>query len=325
MENFIPLPLLLDLLTHLVDTYKIYLKNGRLMAFIAVLIISLHSMLFLSNVFSLEPLISDLIIKQSFLLLTSPGTPEFTNVFLGIQRDIKIFVGLEWIFLLLSAVASIFFTVSITHASALIHGGKTTSMKDLVLRTIRSWKRPFVTSFYITLLGLGYIFLSLVTLLPLVLILGYQVISSYSGILLLIPAMVFYIYLSVVWNLSLVVSIMEEKSGIKALGKAAEIVKGMKFQGFILSLVLTVLSVILFQGFRWMINFNVKRSEAAIILMGLLVLNSMWMVRMFGQTAYTVLYYKCKKNHGEEVELEAAAEMEYTKISTVPLLNESIP
>ncbi|OMO51022.1 hypothetical protein CCACVL1_30051 [Corchorus capsularis] len=321
MENFIPL--LLDLLTLLVDTYKIYLKNGRLMALIAALIISLHSMLYLFNIFSLKPLISDLLIKQSFLLLTSPGTPEFTNVFVGIQSDIKIFAGVEWIFLLLSAIASIFFTVSITHASALIRGGKTTSMKDLVIRTIRSWKRPFVTSFYITLFSLGYIFLSLITLLPLVLILGNQVISSYSGILLSILAMVFYIYLSVVWNLSIIVSILEEKSGIQALGKADGIVKGMKLQGFILSLVLTILSVILFQGFRWIINFNVKRSETVRILMVLLVLNSIWMVRMFGHTAYTVLYYKCKKNHGEEVELEA--EMEYTKIPAAPLLNESIP
>ncbi|XP_007014001.2 PREDICTED: uncharacterized protein LOC18589112 [Theobroma cacao] len=317
MENFIPL--IFDLLTLLADTYKIYLKNGRLMGFIAALVISLHTVLYLLNVFSVKSLITDLIAKQSHLIPTTPGTPEFTNLLIGTQKDIKIYAGVEWIFLLIIAVASLFLAISTTHASALIHGGKKISIKDLVLRAVRSLKRPFVTCFYITLFGLGYIFLCLVTLLPLVLILGSEVTSSVFAIPLFISAMVFYSYLSVVWNLSLVISVLEETFGIEALGKAAQIVKGMKLQGFILNLLLTILPLLLSQCLRLI---TLKQSEAIRVVITLLLLNSIWLARMFGHTAYTVLYYQCKKTHGEEVELQA--DMEYTKIPTAPLINENI-
>ncbi|KAF7839294.1 hypothetical protein G2W53_007776 [Senna tora] len=37
--------------------------------------------------------------------------------------------------------------------------------------------------------------------------------------------------LAVVWNLSIVVSILEAKSGVEAFGKASQLLKGMKMQG----------------------------------------------------------------------------------------------
>ena len=222
----------------------------------------------------------------------------------------------------MSAIASVFFAVSTTYASALIHGGKKISIKDFVSRTIRSLKRPLVTCFYITLFVFGYLCLCLATLFPLLLILGGgQVTSSVSSILLSISAAVFYTYLSVVWNLALVISVIEEQFGIEALGKAAQIVKGMKLQALILNLLLTILSSILLQCFRLT---KLKQPEATRIVISLLVVSSIWMVRMFGYTAYTVLYYRCKKTHGEEVELQDA-DTEYTKIPTAPLINENIP
>ena len=48
--------------------------------------------------------------------------------------------------------------------------------------------------------------------------------------------MIFYLHLSVVWTLAIVVSVIEEKSGIQALGRAARLVKGMKLKGFLLKL-----------------------------------------------------------------------------------------
>ncbi|XVF47743.1 hypothetical protein PTKIN_Ptkin03bG0135400 [Pterospermum kingtungense] len=320
MGNFVPL--VFDVLAVLADIYKIYLKNGRLMAFIAVLIISFHTMLYLLNVFSFTPFIKKLIMKQTYQLgITPPGTPQFTNLLTGMENDVKIFVAVEWIFLLITAMASLFFAVSTTYASALIHCGKMISIKDLVSTTIRSLKKPLVTIFYITLFVFGYLFLCLITVLPLALILGGgQVTSSVSGIVLKILATVFYTYLSVVWDLALVVSVLEDKFGIEALGKAAQIVKGMKLQGFILNLLLTILSLILSKC----LSINSKQSEAIRIFIAVLIVSSIGMVRMFGYIAFTVLYYRCKKTHGEEVELEAA-DMEYTKIPIAPLTNENVP
>ncbi|XP_022728795.1 uncharacterized protein LOC111284383 [Durio zibethinus] len=284
------------------DAYKVYLKNGRLMAFIAVIIISLHTMIYLLNIFSITPWITDFITKQSYqLLFATPGSPEFTNLVIGTVKDLKIFLVVELVFLLISAIASLFFAISTTYASALIHGGKNISIKDLVSTTIRSLKRPLITCFYITLFLLGYLSLCFTTLLLLAMILGIggdQITSAFSAILLTVSATVFYTFESVVWNLSLVISVLEEKFGIEALGKAAQIC---------LRLV------------------KLEQPKTMGIVIAVLVVSSIWMVRMFWYTAYTVLYYRCKKTHGEEVELQAADHMEYTRIPSPPLTNETIP
>ncbi|XVF47744.1 hypothetical protein PTKIN_Ptkin03bG0135500 [Pterospermum kingtungense] len=241
------------------------------------------------------------------------------------EKDIKTLVVVEWIFLLIGGAASLLFLVLTTYASALIHGGKKISIKNLVSRTIRSFKGPLVTCFYSIIFDFGYLCLCLVTLLPFELILGVgddgQVTSSPSTILLSIPAAVFYTYLTVVWNLAFVISVVEEKYGIEALGKAAQIVKGMKLQGFILNLLLTILSLILLQCFRLM---NSNHSQVIGIVIAMLVPSSIHMVNMFWCTAYTVLYYRCKTTNGGDIALEAA-DMEYNKLLTAPLIKENIP
>ena len=56
--------------------------------------------------------------------------------------------------------------------------------------------------------------------------------STLSATIIFILAVVFLSYLSVVWDLAFVVSVLEEKRGIDALGRAAELVKGLKLNGF---------------------------------------------------------------------------------------------
>ena len=56
--------------------------------------------------------------------------------------------------------------------------------------------------------------------------------STLSATIIFILAVVFLSYLSVVWDLAFVVSVLEEKCGIDALGRAAELVKGLKLNGF---------------------------------------------------------------------------------------------
>ncbi|XP_031285020.1 uncharacterized protein LOC116143726 [Pistacia vera] len=139
-------------------------------------------------------------------------------------------------------------------------------------------------------------------------------------ILLSVSAAAFYGYLAVAWTLALVVSVLEESYGIDPSAKAAKIVKGMEMHGFLVNLVMTMLSFIVLQGFNFL---KFKDFAAVEVIIGLLIWNSHWLVKMFGLMAYTVLYYRCKKTHGDEVELQG--DLEYCKIPNFPLITESIP
>lgn len=122
-------------------------------------------------------------------------------------------------------------------------------------------------------------------------------------------------YLAVVWNLALVVSVLEEICGIEALGKAEQLIKGSKQRGFSLNILFGALSLSVFCG--------VLMSENAAMI-PLLLLNSIYcLIEMFKLTTYTVLYHECKETHGEELEMQGGTK--YTKVAFTPLISADAP
>lgn len=65
------------------------------------------------------------------------------------------------------------------------------------------------------------------------------------------------------------------------------------------------------------------RSQYTYLLMGLVLVNGLWLVRMYGLRAFTVLYHEGKRNHGEETEMILG--LNYTKIPSLPLITENLP
>lgn len=298
------------------ESLKNFLKHGKLMASITLLILSLRSLLFLANTFSIKPLLKDLITNATFLQLTTPGTSEFAKLVTAVLQDLQVFAGLEWIFIVTIYVTSLFCAATTVLASGVTHRGIDISIKELLLRVVKSWKRPFITWFYIALFELGYGFLTWATLIPLVLIFPDHV--TFSAIIIFILAAVFLSYLAVVWNLAFVVSVLEEKCGIDALGRAAELVKGLKLCGFFLNIVFGILSLVLIPGFRLVNSKQLTTIRLSIVLLSV---NCSWLIRMFALMAFTVFYYECKNNQGEK----EIGSLEYTKLSTAAQVSTDIP
>ncbi|KAF8033841.1 hypothetical protein BT93_C0184 [Corymbia citriodora subsp. variegata] len=287
------LPELLRFLQTMIEAHKLFLRNGRLMVSIATSAILLYSLLFLANIFSLRPAVSHLIADLSTLLITSPTSTEYSYLLMSFQKDMGLLYGLEWVFVLIYSVCSILFSTVTIYASAATHGGKNLSAKDLAIAVARSWRRPFLTFFYIALFGMGYLFLVGALAVPLVLPR-----ANTATVILCIVAALFYANLAIVWTLGLIVSTLEEdKSGLEALAKAGRLLKGRQIHGFTLSLVIMALSILMSQVVRLV---SVRQSEGAYIVIGLVMLTLAWAVRTFGLMAYTVFYYECKKFHGEE-------------------------
>ncbi|KAK9931975.1 hypothetical protein M0R45_019228 [Rubus argutus] len=124
-------------------------------------------------------------------------------------------------------------------------------------------------------------------------------------------------YLDVFCNLALVVSVLEEKCGIEALGKAGQLIKGSKLRGYFLNLVIELWYLV----FSYLYQPDAKLMPAKALIIPLFFLNCfVCLVSMVSRMAHTVLYYECKAIHGEELELQGR--LEYTKvISATPLFD----
>ncbi|KAF7152876.1 hypothetical protein RHSIM_Rhsim01G0010100 [Rhododendron simsii] len=84
---------------------------------------------------------------------------------------------------------------------------------------------------------------------------------------------IFGMYFTFLWDIALVISVIEKSSGLQALGKARGLVKGNRIQGLALSFSYAMATVIISTSFRG--NPNQKQ---------------------------------CKKMHGEEIELQGSLE-----------------
>lgn len=305
--------MIMGFLETLRETQKMFLKNRNLIASITSVSLLLYSVLLLCNFFSIKPLITDLLAKQSLLFITSPSAAEFTDVLLAIRESLCTFAQVEYVFILAFSVISLFFSMATILASAITYAEKTLPFKDLLSITVKSCKRTFITLFYVHLFIVGYVTLAWLFLFPMLLTSKLRAVT----LLLSILALIFYVYLDILWTLATVISVLEERHGIEALGKASQIVKGMEPHGFLLNLLFTVLSSTVFQGLGLI---SQKQSPVITIIIGLIVLNCICLIRMCWFIAYTVFYWKCKKIHGEEVELQGTTE--YSSSATTPLIHE---
>ncbi|CAF1949469.1 unnamed protein product [Brassica oleracea] len=269
----------------------------------------------LFNVFAIKPDITNSIQESSLIPMMDPSTPEYVSHLMKVFQDFQQFVVSSYIFSAVSSIINLLSVLVIVHASALTHKEENVKIKDFPALTLKSWKGPLVTSFYIVLFSLGYWFVFVIVLFPLLLLstkLDY--LAAKSGALFVLFS-VFESYLAIVWYLSLVISILEETYGIQALGKAAKIVKGMKPKLFLLNLFFGLVSFGLVQIVR---RVDLNSSFPVILTIGLVLVSSIAAVRMFQLVSYTITYFQCKGLQGKDI--ESLRDIEYMKLSSTTLI-----
>ncbi|CAL9223508.1 unnamed protein product [Arabidopsis halleri] len=315
MDRFSFLNVVMEVAGILNESRKLFIKNKKLMFSVLAFPLLLNCLVYLFNAIAIKPEITNLILESSLLPMTDPNTPEYAAHLMRVFADFRQFVSSLYIFFAVSSIINLLSTLVIVHASALTHKDDSFEIKDFPILTLKYWKGLLVTNFYIALFSLGYWFLFFITLLSIVFFsTKLDSLAAKSHALWILFA-VFESYLAIVWNLSMVISILEDTYGIQALGKAAKIVKGLKPKLFILNLFFGLLSFGLVQILRlidWSSSFSVTLTT------GLVLVSSVFVVRMFQLVTYTVAYFQCKSLQGKDV--DSLRDVEYTKLSSTTVM-----
>ncbi|GFQ07414.1 hypothetical protein PHJA_002885500 [Phtheirospermum japonicum] len=298
------------------------------MSVIALFSVFLTSSVLWLFLYSLTSLSEDIFVtsQQSFMPnpnsfdMPDPTIPglspaQTTGPFRQLQEDLAIILVVEIAFFLASFIISFFSTFSTTLISAMSYKAKNLSLKELFSIICRKWTRPLITTFYVTAIVMGYFFVVSVLAAPLLVYRSKATLSV--AILIGVVAFVFYLYLSVSWVLAVVISVVEESYGLKALGKAAALVEGKKLQGFLINVCFELLVLIIFCGYKVVLGYKGSWLLESSVMSRLFVVIFLGLVKIFVAVAYTVLYFKCKEDNGEEIELHG--NIEYTKVQNTEL------
>lgn len=307
------------------ESIKLLTRNGRLMAFIAIFSVFLSSSLFLLFSYSLQRLVFDMSANMQKSIMpdllsfnmsdpnsfSSADPSSFTpktgfnpdQITTLIREDLAILFAVQIPLFFVFTVISFFSSISTILVSSISYGAKNLSLKELFSKILKTWKSPLITTLYVSVLAMGYFVIVFIFAAPLII---YPSIATYwVAILLLIIALVFYLHLFVTWGLAVVVSVVEKSCyGLEALERAAKLVKGNKLHGFLLNICFNLVALIIFQGLK-MILLG-KKGLVDPTLYGLSVVIVSCLAKIFMVVAYTVLYFQCKVQHGEEIELHGS-------------------
>ncbi|XP_073106993.1 uncharacterized protein [Elaeis guineensis] len=268
-------------------------RNKKLMLPVMLVAFLPSSLLSIGNYISIYPLLLNFIINLYLLSSKEPSTPQFYNLLLQIKEDAEVFVHVDIIF---------------GAASYMIKG---------------TWKRPFVTRIYFTLLFVGYTVTSVCLIAILMLNAHGSMVLIVLGALLALLARLLYVYLGMVWMMGLVISVLEDDCyGMEALEKAGHLVKGRRAQGFLIAVVFLMIDGVLTGGY----GFGITRFQSDLVThqaTGLVVLNILLLLKMFSQMVYTVFYYECNKSHGREIQV--SGDFTYTRVSVTSSDGEVLP
>ncbi|GFP95229.1 hypothetical protein PHJA_001667300 [Phtheirospermum japonicum] len=219
------------------------------------------------------------------------------------------------VFIVISHVSGI----AIIIVSAASYQGNSLSSKDLFTSIKRTGRKPFSASFSFSR-QTATRFLSVILFLVVFIGVMYpNILTISTAIIIGAGIIVFQLYSSVVWALSHVVIVVEEScSPGEAREKAGDLVKGHHHKGFMLNVFINLLCLIVF-GLVWVLSYKVSIN---LTVYGLFFINSLSIMKMLLFMAYTVLYFQCKKHHGEEIVVYG--NVEYTKLSTA-MVGDEIP
>ncbi|KAF5745124.1 hypothetical protein HS088_TW07G00705 [Tripterygium wilfordii] len=205
------------------------------------------------------------------------------------------------VFLILSLLS----TAAVVYTIACIYTAKQITFKKVMSVVPRVWKRLFVTFICSFAVALVYNVVAIGVLVLWAVVVGFSSIGIAIGIVLLILYIAGLLYITIVWNIASVVSVLEDIYGWKAMVKSRCLIKGKMgvsvglfvVIGFCFGAIEAVFETFVVEGFG--------SSLAIRVVIGIICFLLLLKVMLFELVMQTVLYFVCKSYHHESIDRSA--------------------
>ncbi|KAI3689460.1 hypothetical protein L2E82_47417 [Cichorium intybus] len=284
------------------ESFKIIHSWRKIFAQITLTLILPLTFIFLGHLEISNSLFRDIKHTEYEQDVTRPGTTRYNKLSDTLSS--------EWITLLLFKVAyftillilSLLSTAAVVYTIASIYTGRDLTFKKVMSVVPKVWKRLMVTFLCMFAAFFVYNFIAVLVMIICMVTLPYNAI----GIILLYIVLIIYgmgfVYMTVIWQLASVVSVLESSYGLKAMAKSKDLIKGNRGVAISLFFILNI-SFALIQ-FLFEIFVVHGSSLAAWKRVGFGVLCSLLLLTffLFGLVIQTILYLVCKSYHHENID-----------------------
>ncbi|KAI3689420.1 hypothetical protein L2E82_47377 [Cichorium intybus] len=205
----------------------------------------------------------------------------------------------------LLTVFSLLSTAAVVFSIASIYTDREVVFRKVMKVVPKVWKRLFITFVFIYIAFFIYNVIAGVVLVINRSIFNYSVVGAIIYFIILIVYVLGFLYLSFVWQLASVVTVLENTYGVSAMRKGKHLANGKKKVGMGIAFVLNGFLVGLLIVYGLFVEYGREIFELAMVwrvLIGILCgLLFLWLLLLFFVTQ-TVLYLVCKSHHREVID-----------------------
>ncbi|XVE55230.1 hypothetical protein DITRI_Ditri03aG0142800 [Diplodiscus trichospermus] len=212
-----------------------------------------------------------------------------------------VYFTLHFIFALLST-AAVVYTIACIYTARELTFGKVMSVVPKV------WKRLMVTF----LCAFVAIFFYHIAVFVVFIFWALSIGRSHLGFPVLYVLLILYLagllYLTVIWHLASVVSVLEEVYGFQAMSKSVNLIKGKLLVAIAIFLTLSVSLWIVHFAYRRLVVQGSNMGMATRVPFAVTCLSLLSMLNLYGLVIQTVIYFVCKSYHHENIDKSALSD-----------------
>ncbi|KAK9292678.1 hypothetical protein L1049_020656 [Liquidambar formosana] len=290
------------------ESFKIIQSWSNIFTQITLALILPLSFIFLAHMEISELLFSEILHNKYVLDQTQMDTPSYTKLSNIISSEWTAFWLFYAAYFTFSLILSLLSTAAVVYTVACIYTAKEITFKKVMSVVPKVWKRLIVTFIWNFIIVFAYNIVALVILVLWVILIG----PSRIGIVVLVVFWILYLmgflYISIIWHLANVVTVLEDSHGIQAMMKSKALLKGKMGVAIAVFLFLYLCFVVIQLAFEMFVVLGEFVGIGLVMGYGIICLSLLAALVLFGLIAQTVIYFVCKSYHHENIDKSSLAD-----------------
>ena len=239
---------------------------------------------------------------------TRAGTSKYNNLSQVISTERTYFWLFQAAYMVFYLTLSLLSTAAVVYTIACIYTGKEVSFKKVLSVVPKVWKRLMVTFICSFVAFFAY---NVVAFL-IIILWGVSIGDTSVGIPILFVIIILYLvgsfYLTIIWHLASVVSVLEESCGFPAMMKSQALIKGKMVVAVVIFFKLNVSLLLIQRVFQHLVVHGWRLAMVSRISYGILCFLLLFKLILFDLVIQTVIYFVCKSYHHENIDKSALSD-----------------
>ncbi|GLU16617.1 hypothetical protein SLE2022_330420 [Rubroshorea leprosula] len=284
------------------ESYKLIFSFWKIFTKITLTLILPLSFIYLAHMEVSDFLKRRIWLTEVRLDNTQVGTSRYHKLsdLLSTERDY--FILFKVVYFIFYLILSLLSTSAVVYTVACIYTTRNLTFRNVMSVVPKVWKRLMITFLYTFVAMFAYT----VTTISVIVSIAYFL-EDMAGPLLVLTLILYligFIYLTVVWNLACVISVLEESYGLQAMIKSRTLIKGKILIAMAICVMLNLPLFFVQSMFQRLVVHGDWRSVGMVdrVCYAILCFLVLSMLNLFGLVIQTVIYFVCKSYHHENID-----------------------